>query len=572
MKIILRTFLTLLVIFNSTHGFASIEFEIEGLDSEEETNVEIYLNALEAPKSVDNDDYLAEVVKSAQSALVVFGYYQSKVEVTTSIDKQQQTVYLTIQPGPETVITESSIKIQGEGEYSIDFINLLSTFSLNKGTVLKHANYEQAKTSLKRVARRYGYFDAKFIKSSVEVASLNNTASVSLWFDTGPRYQFGELIFTSELAAEKYVRSLKNFKTGDPFDTRTLSKFNTDLSETGYFKSITILPQFGEKEGLIVPLHVIAQMRPEDSFNAGLGYSTDEGIRGKFRWTRPWVNQYGHSIEGNIVASIPKQEASLTYKIPLEDPIYNYMSVQSGYKMVNQNDTDTIQYLVGVNRHWRLDNEWQRTLFLRYDHEKGIQGRQDFDTSLIIPGISFSRTRTRGGINTTWGDKLLTSLELSNEWWLSSDDLVKWYGQSKIIRTYSGHQFIGFAELGAIQTSSIYNVPSSMRFFTGGDQSIRGYEYESIAPEDSEGYLVGGKYLVVGSLEYRFPVTENWKIALFTDFGTSTDDFSEQLSKSVGTGVVWASPVGPLRLYLAKAMTNNPDDEYMIHFMIGPEL
>ena len=98
---------------------------------------------------------------------------------------------------------------------------------------------------------------------------------------------------------------------GDPFDARKLSEFNTDLSETGYFKSITILPIFTDKKGLKVPLQVIATMRPQDSFNAGLGYSTDEGVRGKFRWTRPWVNQYGHSIEGNLVASIPKQEASL---------------------------------------------------------------------------------------------------------------------------------------------------------------------------------------------------------------------------------------------------------------------
>jgi translocation and assembly module TamA len=570
-NVFFKTTCALLALFYSAYSIAKIKYNIEGLGEDEQTNVEIYLGALDTPKQIDNDDYLSEVKKSAESALTVFGYYQSTVKVGVIGEEPKQLVSIIVDLGPQTTITESNIQVFGEGSNTSIFTNLVDSFVLNEGSPLMHANYESAKNSLKSIARRYGYFDAKFTKSSVEVTSLNNSAKVFLWFDTGPRYEFGELVFTSSLPADKFVHSLQNFKTGDPFDARKLTEFNTDLSETGYFKSITILPVFSDKKGLKVPLQIIATMRPQDSFNAGLGFTTDEGIRGKFRWTRPWINQYGHSIEGNLVASIPKQEASLTYKIPLEDPLYNYLSVQSGYKMLNQNDTDTSQYLVSLNRHRRLDNDWMRTIFIRYDHEEGVQGQQEFRTELIIPGISFSRTRTRGGINTTWGDKLLGSLEVSNEWWLSSDDLIKVYGQSKIIRTYNEHQFVAFAEVGAIQVASIYNVPSSMRFFTGGDQSIRGFDYESIAPVDSQGYLLGGKYLAVASLEYRFPIAKNWKLALFTDVGTATDDFSEVTSSSVGSGVVWASPVGPIRFYVAKPITNK-FNSYAIHFMIGPEL
>jgi translocation and assembly module TamA len=561
----------LLALFYSAYSIAKIEYNIEGLEANEKTNVESYLAALATPKQIDNDDYLTEVKKSTESALTVFGYYKSTVKVSVTGEERVQLVNITVDIGPQTIIAESDVKIFGEGRNTLFFTNLLDSFVLDKDSALMHANYESAKIGLKSIARRYGYFDAKFTKSSVEVTSLNNSAHVFLWFDTGPRYKFGDLIFTSSLPADKFVNSLQNFKAGDPFDARQLSEFNTDLSETGYFKSITILPVFNDRKGLKVPLQVIATMRPQDSFNAGLGFTTDEGIRGKFRWTRPWINQYGHSIEGSIVASIPKQEASLTYKIPLEDPLYNYMSVQSGYKMVNQNDTNTTQYLVSFNRHRQLDNDWIRTMFIRYDHEQGLQGQQEFRTTLVIPGISFSRTRTRGGINTTWGEKLLGAFEVSNEWWLSSDDFIKVYGQSKIIRTYNAHQFVAFVEVGAIQTSSIYNVPSSMRFFTGGDQSIRGFDYESIAPEDSKGYLFGGKYLAVASLEYRFSIAENWKLAFFTDIGTATDDFSEVTSSSAGTGVVWASPVGPIRFYIAKPITNEINS-FAIHFMIGPEL
>ncbi|PKF61050.1 outer membrane protein assembly factor [Psychromonas sp. psych-6C06] len=560
-------------IFSSTSCFAKIKLDIQGISGEEKKNVKVYLEGLDEPRDANDDDYLTEVKKSATSALNVFGFYQPNIAIVVDEikDKDEQLLTVTIDQGPVTYITHSEIAITGAGKNAPDFVALLATFSLKEGDILLHSNYETAKSSFKSIARRDGYFDAKFDKSLVEVKSKQNSAKVSLIFNTGERYLFGPLVFEQALPADKYVLSLQNFKQGDPFDTRKLSEFNNDLTETGYFKSISLLPDLEHREGLQVPLNVLATMQPEDSFNVGFGYSTDEGIRGKFRWNRPWINQYGHSIEGNLVASIPKQEASLTYKIPLEDPVYNYMSVQTGYKMVNQNDTDTTQYVASLNRHWRLSNHWQPNLFIRYDKEQGIQGQQSFSTSLIIPGVSFSRTRAKGGINTTWGDKIMTSFEVSNEWWLSSDDLIKLYGQTKIIRTYSGHQFVGSMELGAIQTSSIYNVPSSMRFFTGGDQSVRGFDYESIAPEDDQGYLVGGKYLAVASLEYRFPILETWKIAVFSDIGTATDDFSETLSSSAGLGVVWASPVGPIRLYVAKPLTNGVND-FGIHFMLGPEL
>lgn len=567
----LTQLLLLMFIFTHVNVYAEVNFKISGLDIEQETNVKIYLSALDTPKDLQDERFLSQVIKSAQSALSVFGYYQASVQITLTGKIPEQSINLVINAGPQTYINESNIQIVGEGKKSEYFITLRDSFLLSKGMVLQHRNYESAKTSLKNLARRYGYFDATFEQAKVEVTSKKNSASVYLLFDTGPRYQFGKLIFSAELPADRFVTSLKNFNIGDAFDTKALSEFNIDLSETGYFKNISILPDFSKKDGLMVPLHVIATMHPQYSFNAGLGYSTDEGIRGTFRWRRPWVNQYGHSMEGNIVASVAKQETSLTYKVPLEDPLYNYLSVQAGYKMLDQNDTDTSQYLLSVNRHWRLDNGWKRTLFLRYDHEDGIQGAQEFDNELILPGISYSRTRTRGGINTTWGDKLLGSLEVSNQWWFSSDDMIKAYGQAKIIRSYSSHQLIASTELGLIQTDSIYNVPSSMRFFTGGDQSIRGFDYESIAPHDSQGYLVGGKYLAVLNLEYRFSVLQNWKLALFTDMGTATDDFSEVISSSAGIGAVWASPVGPIRLYIAKPVTNEINS-FAIHFMIGPEL
>ena len=551
---------------------AAISYAIKGTDNEKAiANLNVYLSGLSAPDNADNENYLNEVIITGKESLVALGFYQTKITTSISGEESKQVVTLDVDLGPRTTIIKVDLKLTGEALDDRNFQALLLDFPLKEGQFLDHGEYESAKSRFKSLAQRYGYFDSVYTKSSVEVTQKDNTAIIHLWFDSGIRYQFGELIFDIDTPAEKFIRSLINFKVNDPFDTSTLNAFNQSLNQTGYFKSITILPNMEKQQGRLIPLHVITYMRPEDSFNTGLGFSTDEGIRGKFRWFRPWVNQYGHSIDANIIASVPKQEASITYKIPIEDPINNYFSIQGGYKMLDQNDTDTDQYVLSFNRHWLLDNNWLRTIYIRYDKESGVQGQQVFSTALILPGISFSRTRSRGGINVDWGDKQLAYVEFANESLFSTDDVVKVYAQAKIIRTYNEHQFVASAEAGAIFADSITNVPSSMRFFTGGDQSIRGYDFEEVAPRDSLNDLIGGKYLATTSLEYRYPITQNWKFAVFSDVGTATDDFSEELSMSTGAGVVWASPVGPIRFYVAKPLTDT-DDSYKIHLMIGPEL
>ncbi|WP_372882953.1 autotransporter assembly complex family protein [Psychromonas sp.] len=574
MKIFKIVFL-LLSLFVHAHLHAAVKFDINGVDdSDVEDNIEVFLNALSQPKDANNQSYLKQVGTSARQAVTALGYYQMQFKTVVTGEIGKQTVTLDVNLGEPTRITEFNLKLIGEGSSDPDFLKIVKNFPLKENDILNHGKYEDGKSQLKKLAQRNGYFDSKFEKATVEVLSENNKATANIWFNTGIRYQFGDLNISPELPAAKFISALQKFKAGDPYDSRVLSKFNAEANETGYFKNIAIVPEMQKKQGRQIPLLVVANMRPKDSFSAGIGISTDEGIRGKFRWTRPWVNQYGHSLIGNVVASLPKQEASLTYNIPIDEPLYHYYSLQSGYKMVNNNDTDTTQYLFTVGRHKRLEGGWLRNIFISYDKESGTQGQEDFSSQLIMPGISFSRNRSRGGINATWGDAQQFSLKASHESWLSSSDLLKVYGRSKFLRTYNGHQFISTTELGAIFTDTIDDVPSSMRFFSGGDQSIRGYGYESIAPEDEDGFLIGGKYLAVQSLEYRLPITQNWKLATFLDAGTVTSDFDESISFGSGIGAVWSSPVGPVRFYLA-APVNNSDqtiDQWTIHFMIGPEL
>ncbi len=152
-----------------------------------------------------------------------------------------------------------------------------------------------------------------------------------------------------------------------------------------------------------------------------------------------------------------------------------------------------------------------------------------------------------------WGDRQDILIEGSNEAWGSDANFLRTRLNSQWVRSLGeNNRFVGRATVGATSTDDFRQVPPSLRFFTGGDSSVRGYEYETIAPENSSGELLGGKHLLVGSLEYQRRVANNWWGATFVDTGNAFNDWwPDELKTSAGVGVRWISPVGPVRLDIA---------------------
>ena len=114
-------------------------------------------------------------------------------------------------------------------------------------------------------------------------------------------------------------------------------------------------------------------------------------------------------------------------------------------------------------------------------------------------------------------------------------------------------------------------MPASLRFFAGGDQSIRGFGYQTISPVDASGKLTGARYLTTGSLEYDHPVAEKWRLATFVDAGTATNDYLDPIKVGTGLGIRWISPLGPIRFDLAFGVSE-VQIPWRLHFGLGAEL
>lgn len=554
-------------------AIADVDFEINGLDDTLEENVSVYLDAIPASERRLTFRFQSRVQEEIANALQALGYFDPqityKVEDKTSID--DATVVLDINAGEPVRIAEVDVQLTGDALSDEAFSDLLST-APKVGDVLNQGQYDALKSAIQSLAVRRGYFDAEYTLSRLEVAPGRHQAFIRLHFSSGKRYHFGEVSYHNSQINEARLNSMLTFKEGDPYLVSDLGAFNQSLSNTGWFSSVLVEAGLDNVRDDRVPIAVNLEPAPRNRFETGVGYSTDVGARVKVGWKKPWFNSRGHSLNTDLYVSGPKQTLESTYKIPMENVQREFYQVQVGLESIDNNDTESLELTSSISRHWQYDTGWQRALFLRWLYSDYTQANISNISSLVLPGVNFSRVRSRGGAMPHWGDKQSITFEAGDPALLSDISLFRVVGQTAWIRSLNdNNRFLTRINGGGIFTSEFERVPPSLRFFAGGDNSIRGYSYESVSPRDSDGQLEGGAYTATGSLEYNYRVSGNWWAALFVDSGDAWTSSDPQWKTSAGVGVRWESPVGPVRLDIAHGFENE-DDDFMIHFSLGPEL
>jgi translocation and assembly module TamA len=131
-------------------------------------------------------------------------------------------------------------------------------------------------------------------------------------------------------------------------------------------------------------------------------------------------------------------------------------------------------------------------------------------------------------------------------------------------------QWVLRGTLGSSVSGDFDKVPISLRYFTGGDQSVRGYGYKSLGASDAQGNVVGGEHVLVLSAEYQWMFKNPFGMAAFVDTGNAFNGTDIQLKTGAGLGALWRSPVGMVGLYLAHGFENE-DESFRLHFSLGAE-
>nr|CDS56428.1 conserved hypothetical protein; putative outer membrane protein and surface antigen [Serratia symbiotica] len=567
----------LFFVATSTYA-ANVRLKVEGLSGELEKNVRVRLSSI-TPEEVGNDGHFrARVDEAVRQGLRALGYYQPTIDFTLD-DRpglSRQVLHAKVNPGEPVRIAGDNIMLKGGALTDEDYLTLVKQGRPTLGEILNHGKYDSFKNSLTSLALRKGYFDADMLESQLGVAEDLHRAFWDIDFNSGSRYRFGEVKFEGSQIREDYLQNLVPFHQGDYYSSEDLAELNRRLSATNWFNSVVVSPDFkNSKENRVLPLDAWVTPRTRNTIETGVGYSTDVGPRVKGSWKKPWLNDRGHSLESSASVSAPEQQLDLTYKIPLlKNPLEQYYLLQGGFKNVDLNDTKSVTSKVVVSRNWDLSSGWQRAVNLTWRLDHFTQGTVTNTTMLLYPGVSVNRTRSRGGLMPTWGDSQRYSIDVSNTTWGSGVDFALMQAQNVWIRTLvDKHRFVVRGQVGWIETNDFNKVPPDLRFFAGGDRSIRGYKYKGISPRDNEGKLIGASKMLTGSLEYQYNVTGKWWGAVFVDSGEAVDDIKQSNVKTgAGIGVRWQSPVGPVKLDIAAPVGDKETHGVQFYIGLGPEL
>ncbi|MFV2055593.1 MAG: autotransporter assembly complex family protein [Thiohalomonadales bacterium] len=555
---------------------AKIKIVVEGLNNELRANVLAYLTLAqekENPSLSENRirNYFNRSNEEIRQALRPFGFYKPTFKNDLENVNGEWRARYRINVGQQILVKNITITIKGQGRNFKSLTEAIKKFPLQTGDYLLHRLYEQGKSKLISAALAEGFANAKYVENKLLVDISKNSANIVLQLQTGKQHFFGNTRFQNTQINDSLLSRYLDYQQGDPFRSDKLQQLQADLEGSGYFANVDVLPQRDIIKDYQIPINVGLRLNKPNKFDLGLGYGTDTGIRGKFGWQRRVLGNRGHKISADITLSEIKKEYQLSYWIPLADPRTERAEVAAGLRNQSTVTSESIEQTLGFSLQSE-QKEWRRSLFIEFENTDFTVGIQSDTTFLFTPGIFLSKGQSNNLIFPNRGFKLTLELKAASESLLSDINVARAVATGKYIyQPIKNGRLLFRGKLGTVVTGDFDRLPPSYRFFAGGDNSIRGYTYESLGPKDSTNNVIGGHQIAELSLEYDHNLSENWLAAIFYDAGSAFNDVKDPLSIGIGTGIRYKLPIGMLRVDYALAYSeeNRP---WKIHVTVGPDL
>ena len=579
--LLLLTLFTAGLAQSQTEAPATVFVSITGVEDELLTNVQGFLplyrfNEKDAPTVGRLRHLHGQSSEAISQALAPFGYYRPTTTLSLEeIDGVWQASY-EINPGDQITISMVDVMVTGEAEMDSAFIDAIKNSSLKAGTPLVHENYESLKQSFQVLASQRGYFNAVLKESKIRIDLKKYEAAIVLHFASGERYFLGALSFIQDKPwlNEKILGRFSDIQPGQAYLVEDLQQLQGDLSNTEYYNEVTldVSPENADEDN-VIPVIVNLLSRNPTRYTFGAGYGTDTGARIKAGITKRRVNKAGHHFTAEALLAEIKYGIAGEYIIPGADPRTDSWGLRASLEDENSTNSNyTSGSIGGYYRH--RDDLWMKTYSLDYLVERFEVLDNDETSKLLIPSVEWTRTypaEMDKRIYAEYGTLLQLSVRGALDSVLSDTSFIQPMVSGKWIYSFANStRLIARGAAGTTSVSDFDELPTSLRFFTGGDKTVRGHAYNVIGP-DVDGDVVGGKHLLESSLEYEIPFTEKWSVATFVDIGDAFDD-KPDYKTGVGIGLHWRSPIGPVRLDFGHALDKPPGKSLRFHLTIGSDL
>lgn len=468
--------------------------------------------------------------------------------------------------------------IQFRGNQSIIEKDLISKLPFRVGDLLDEKYPTLAKVVVTSIYRNMGYLD---VTVDVSTVAIGSAVSFSITIIEGDLYRYGETV-VENLAPlpEKVVLIEQTFQTGDPYDRRQLFLTQSRLFSTGYFEDISIDASTTTQKTADIRMRFKHQ--PHKWIKGGVGWGSEE----KQRLSLGFLNNnfLRRAYRTEISATLSK--IWLEYKAEFVNPYFFETRTEqrtvASWRHEDREGYDLELFSAEASLGRELTENIRGTVGYRLKRTLAFNLDMDLVTT---PAESNSRTIALGLNRDTSDDPFSPSRGTRSNFiaehtggvlggTLDFNKLA--FQQTAYISVSKKSVFALSGRAGVIKEfSPSVEVPVFEKFFTGGANSVRGYQERTVGPKDSEDSPIGGNWLLQGSCELRFPVYRRLTGAVFLDGGmVGTHMSGVQFSRwkyGSGAGFRFKTPVGPFRLDYGHKL--NPDagdqDLWRVHFSLG---
>ncbi|HEY5781657.1 MAG TPA: autotransporter assembly complex family protein [Lysobacter sp.] len=564
--------------------------QVKGLDETKTLNVHGALSLVDAIGKQLSGRRLAYLLREAEDetreALEPFGYYSPRIEVKRIGESDALTVEISVALDEPVRVRRADVAILGEGSEDRYLNEDLAAFRPQAGDVFDHTAYEASKVRITRRLAERGYFDADFTSRRVEVTRAEHAADIDLVWNSGGRYDMGPIAFVQtpeHIIRDDLLDKLVYWEQGSYYHQGKLDRFRESLTRLDYFSSIEIEPKPEEAVDNDVPVTVTLKPAKRTVYTAGVSYGTDSGAGVRMGMERRYVNDRGHKALGQIDWAETRKTATVQYRVPAFawlDGWYTaslqYYDEQSDYidiRKVELVGSRSGQYNRRLNLVAALHALRERWSYVSESDGDVAPVAYSYAT-FLFPSLRGEYIDADDRIFPRKGLGITVEVRGGLEGFGSDANFGQAWGQGRWYRGLGAfNRLILRAEAGGTFTNALVNMPPSLRFFAGGDRSIRGYAFREVGPttigSDGKKYALGAKNVLTGSVEFEHYINDTWGGAAFVDAGDAFDN-TPDIHTGVGVGLRWRSPVGPVRVDIAHGL-KDPDSDYEIYLNIGAD-
>lgn len=544
----------------------TLAVQIHGINKNLQKSLNTSINhrrklALHLGNTAAINNFYEGIPKLIQESISPEGYFEPNIQSKVTHQGKTWQGNFTVDLGPRVSITQINVSVIGAGHNDSAFLRLQENFPIKIGQPFSAKQYNSAKSAFFDIASARGYFEAKMISSKASIDLSRHTAHISFYFNSGPRYQFGETTFGTSPFKNSFLQRYLDYQPGDYYDIEKIQSSRDGLTGSDYFEQVIMTPETSDTTHRITPLTVNLSTQKPREYTYGAGFGTDTGIRALIGTRYRWVDASGDSVNTWLRFSQVNSSLSADYVIPGSHPATDRYIITGALQDFDQ--------ITGSGKSAKISAQyqtviasWQQTASLTYLRERyQLTDYPKTNADILYPSIAWQKKYSNNLINPDFGFNFSFSSAIANDSLFSETSFWRIGGNGKILFTpFDNTRIVLRTTVAYIDVSNLESIPLSLQLFAGGAQSIRGYGYDSIGP---------GRELFSGSFEIQHRIVNSYYAVAFIDAGNVSDNiFKEKLHVGTGPGFAWLSPIGIFEITLANAVSQ-PNHPWAIQFIMG---